>query len=239
MSEAQDPTLADDVEVTEPLDEADDTQEQQQTEEVVEETEEQQPIEDAEEQAKWKTRHRSPEEVFEENRRLQSELDKKKRELESKGVEVKPPTSKTTDDMLREFAANPKGFVEQFIAPVAAKQSLNDFLSDPQNSERFGQYRNEVVQRVGGNLTLLSDPNVLKAVFLLVEDEMKSAKLNDAYGKIQEHRDEVTNIKKTKAFTEGTTTAGKKTVAPTIKPGMTQSEMEKILDARGVPKIER
>ena len=222
--------------VTEPQETSEDAVNEETGEQEVTETETQ-TKEDAEE-PKWKTRHRSPEAVFAENSRLQSELDKTRAELKSKGIET-VPSKKSPDDLLREFAVDPQGFIERAVAakvaPIAGNQYLNDFLSDQQNAKRFGPYKELFREKYGGNPVAIADPNVMKAVFLLLEDEVKSVKLQVGGQKIAEHRDNVTQTKKGQAFVESSTKSAPKTVSNVIKPGMSTAEMDKILDSQGVP----
>lgn len=223
-------TSADEENVTEP----------QETEPQETEPAETQPTETTSGE-KWPTRYRSPEEVFQENSRLQSRIAKMEAQLKEKDVNLKPLPEINNEAELARFVANPGEYVKskneevvKELGSIKADLAMNSFLSDPENQKRFGKLKDQVVARVGGDKSALADPTAMKAVFLLVEDEMNSAKMQFASELQAGHRKNVEETKNNAAFLEGST-ATKKSGSPKITPGMSMAEMEKILDDQGIP----
>jgi len=221
----EDLTHADDENVTEP----------QVTEPTVTEPTESQPT-DTE---KYRTRYRSPEEVFEENSRLQSELTKARNELKAKGVETTPPPQVPEED-LNEFVKDPSAYIKsqnadivKELGDIKAQNTMNNFLSDPSNQKRFGGLKQRVIQGVDGNIAALADPTIMRMAFLYAEDEMNSAKTQAASAIQEGHRSDVRKVKEGDAFVEGSGTS-QKSGSPKIVPGMSTQEMEKALDDMGI-----
>jgi len=206
------------------------------TEEVVESPTGEQNQQQQAEDPWWKSRYRSPDEMAEDVRRFQSEADRYKRqmeELQSRLPQQQQP-EQTSDEILDQLAKDPKGFIarviEESVAPVKAQVAIAEFARKHPNFESYKEEMKQVVER---NPAILNDPEGLDMVYNYVDTRRKANNVEKAAVKMQEHKDNVNQVKRTDAFVEGSTSP-KRTQTPIIKEGMTPEEMDKALDEAGV-----
>lgn len=178
----------------------------------------------------WKSRYRSPDEMFNDVKRLQSKADTLETELKRQGVQMQTPAKPNKEERLEEFAKDPDRFLDERFAGVEARLVLNDFLNEHPD---YKKYKNQVVQSLGNNIGVLSNPIAVEMAFSFVKTKDEESKMNTATEKVKEHQKQVQESKKGDAFVEGATKAQRKS-PKTIKPGMSVEESEKVLDEMGI-----
>ena len=223
MANEEELTPAGEEEVTEPQE----TSEPETTaEEKTQSDEKTQP----EEEPVWKSRYRSPDDMFEDIRRLQSKADTLEAELRKQGVQMQAPVKPKAEERLEYLAQDPDKFVEEKLAGVEARLVLNEFLNE---HPEYKPYKNQVVQSLGNNIGVLSNPLAVEMAFTYIKTKAEESKMKDAMKRTEEHQKKVEGVKKKDAYVEKSAVTSKRET-PTIKPGMSVKEMEKVLDELGI-----
>ena len=194
-------------------------------EEVTEQPQEQTP--------EWKSRYRSPDDMWEDVKRFQSEADKAKRAMDtyqrSKPTSDVQPQGITNEELLDKFVKDPQGFMQEMMAPYQAQLALTEFQRTHKDFDEVKEVMASVVNRTPA---ILADPEGLEMAYNHAKAIKNAQKMASAAATVESHKQQVTDIKKTDAQLESSTQP-KQEAKLEIKPGMTPEEMDAILDKKG------
>lgn len=204
--------------------------------EVVESTEEQVQVDPLKLSPEQQSRHKSAADLEAFANQQQSEAAKLRNELDGykaqypQAGQVQPPTN---EEVLDRLVKDPKGFVNELLAPIAAQVGLNNYASSGHPEVKDPAFYAEMETIINGNPALANDPKGLDMAYHYVKSQVDANKLTKAAGIKTVHNANVQTTKQTTAFVEGATVAKTQT-SPKIVPGMSSAEMDKIFDAQGV-----
>ena len=186
-------------------------------------------------QPEWKPRFKSEDEMWNFARQKQSEADTYKGQLEQMQRVMQPPAPQphqpSNEELVEQFVKDPQGFVQSMMAPIQVQVAIQDFS---RSHPDFESLRAEMAAAVNRNPSILNDPEGLEMVY----NHVKARKMSVASGQAAEtlavQKAETEKTKKESAWAEGSTKS-QKSPALELKPGMSEAEMEAILDKKGIP----
>jgi hypothetical protein len=143
------------------------------------------------------------------------------------------PSEMSNEEVLDQLVKDPKGFVNELLAPIAAQVGLNNYANSGHPEIKDPNFMREMEAVIRESPSLVNNPRGLDIAYAYVKSQFDANKLTEAAGIKSARNAGIQTVKKTTAFTEGAT-AGKTQTSPKITPGMSTAEMDKIFDAQGV-----
>lgn len=182
-----------------------------------------------EQEQAWRKRFASPEQMFEQIRKLQSETDKLKEQIKR----LNTNETKSSEYLLEQFVSDPDGYIKRYTAPIEAKATVSYYLLE---HPEYSKYKDVVMNMVGDNVAVLSDPNIVDMVFTYVKAKDSEVEMSKAMQKAADNEKKIASMKANDAFVENSSTSESgKAAKPTLKLGMSVKESEEILERLGIP----
>lgn len=182
----------------------------------------------------WSTRYRSPDDMWEDVKKFQSEAARLKAETEkfrqSREIPENKPTGISNEELLDKFVKDPQGFMQEMMAPIQAQIALTEFQRTHKDFDEVREVMASVVNRTPG---ILADPDGLEMVYNHARAIKNAEKMQSAAATVESHNKQVMETKKTDAQLESSTQTHKEAKLE-IKPGMSRKEQDEILDKKGV-----
>jgi hypothetical protein len=188
----------------------------------------------------WKSRYQSPEAMFEDVRKFQSDADRYKRQvddLQEKDVPQDIKQSVSKEEFLEQLVDDPLGTfdkaVTEKVAPVMAQVALMQFAQSGRPEVLEEEFRREMAAVAKKNPYMLATEEGVEATYLYVKNQRDGGKLKEAAITNQRRKEEVERVKRTDAFVESSTPASRQKT-PIFTPGMSTEEKDKALDEAGI-----
>ncbi len=204
--------------------------------EVVESTEEQIQVDPLKLSPEQQSRHKSAADLEAFANQQQSEAAKFKNELDA--YKIQHPTAgqvqpSTNEEVLDRLVKDPKGFVNELLAPIAAQVGLNNYANSGHPEIKDPNFMREMEAIINQNPALANDPKGLDMAYTYVKSQVDANKLTQAAEIKNAHNANVQTVKQTTAFVESSTSPKNQT-SPKITSDMTTAEKDKVFDAQGV-----
>jgi hypothetical protein len=186
----------------------------------------------------WKAKYKSPDDMWDENRKFMSEKQKLENENQRLRQQIPQPPlvdqAVARDKRLEQFIQDPDAVINEaaskMVLPLQAKIILMDF--EEQHPEARA-YRSAMRDIVNESPSLLQSEYGLEAAYLLAKERDITGKQGQAQKMVVGNRAAIQESKKTDAYVEPATQP-KRSASPTLKQGMSIAESQKALDAAGI-----
>jgi len=196
-------------------------------------TETETPTQPTEVKPEWSSRYRSPDDMWADVKRFQSEAARLKAETEryqqSKEIPNAKPEGVSNEELLDKFVKDPQGFMQEMMAPIQVQLALTEFQRTHKDFDEVKEVMASVVNRTP---SILADPEGLEMVYNHARAIKNAQKMASAAQTMESHKQGVMNTKRTDATLESATQP-KKEAKLELQPGMSPQEMDEILDKKG------